>query len=82
MAIAREKPQLIVHGDGSVWRTAVCSCGVTIYKKNITSNEIEFLIKRDRAGFYLSQTISPHDRRSVVMITCPHCKAGHLVGSI
>ena len=79
MTKSTQEPQLIVHGDGSVWRTAICSCGTTIYKKNLTSNEIEFLVKRDRQGFYLNQVVYPLGNPSVIKIICPNCKSGHIV---
>lgn len=82
MTIATQEPQLIVRGDGTVWRTAVCSCGATMYKKNLTTNEIEFLVKRDHQGFYLSQLIAPLNELSVIKITCPNCKANHIIGHV
>ncbi len=72
----------IVHNDGSVWRACVCDCGTVIYKKNLTTGEIEILIKRDRPGFYLTQKIKPLGNPSSNEFICPKCGLGHIVVDI
>ena len=34
------------HSGGTVWRRCVCDCGNVVYKKNLTTGEIQFLSKK------------------------------------
>lgn len=40
-----EGPKLEKHRDGSVWKRLVCSCGNSVYKKNLTNGTITFLAR-------------------------------------
>jgi Uncharacterized protein conserved in bacteria len=68
--------------DGTVWRDGVCECGNKVYKKNLTTGEIEFLIKRDRPGFYEHQVIKPLNNPSANEFTCSKCGLKHIVADI
>ena len=68
-----EAPILRKHHDGTVWREGNCACGNKMYKKNLTTNTMEFLIRKNGPGNQKTQTIQQEgdnthirDRKSVV----------------
>ncbi len=62
--------------DGSVWRRGKCTCGNTLYKKNLTTGTLEFLSAR-RSPFSLDQV--PVDGVTQFSITCDQCQQKHHV---
>lgn len=76
-----QNPELIVHDDKTVWRTATCSCGKVIYKKCLTNDKIELLVSKGPGG-YKKQNIINHNNPSMITISCPHCNLEHILGNV
>ena len=76
-----QKVELIVNGDGSVWRTAFCDCGKVIYKKNLTNDKIQLLVG-GKTPFNKYSNISVPSNPSQLKLECPYCNMEHIVVGI
>jgi hypothetical protein len=64
--------------NGDVIRPFICECATILYKKNLTTNVIEFLAF-PQGGQRRYQYIKPGGNPSTVTITCPDCDMEHIV---
>lgn len=76
----KEGPQhAIKHNDGTIWQDFICQCGKKIYKREITSHKVEFLVEKNGPGFFKKLILQMLSITNDYKLTCPHCGLDHKV---
>lgn len=75
-------PKLYKRSDDTVWRDHICTCGKTIYKKNLTASTMEILVSKNNQQElkFLKQKI--RGDLNEIALTCAYCDAEHIVVNI